>query len=185
MPVIMSNQETSEGMEAPAVSPEIHGKLRQFQRVLMSYIDFEQAGSIAHHIIEADLHNDYLRNRSLLQGLNCGMVVAYCRPFAGSKNRDAKSVPDLPGRFLRVLDEDERALHAIVLEDRNTVLAHSDSEAWNMRPVIHRFAGSDVLVPLHHDAHAPLTSEATRQLGRMCDKLREACSQKDVDLNQS
>ncbi len=38
-------------------TPEVRGKLLQFHRVLMSYIDFEQAGEIASYILEHNLHD--------------------------------------------------------------------------------------------------------------------------------
>ncbi len=68
-----------------------------------------------------------------------------------------------------------KEVHDVVMKDRHSVLAHSDWDAWEMEPVIERLAGSDLLVPMHNDIHAPLIREATEQLLRMCDKLREAC----------
>ena len=32
-----------------------------------------------------------------------------------------------------------------------------------------------MLLPVHHDVHAPLTRDATEQFRVMCHKLREAC----------
>src|SRR2546427_282783 len=72
--------------------------------------------------------------RFLLQGLNCAMIVAYCRPFSGNDRGAAVKIPDLPARFLRILTEEERWLHGVVMEDRDSRLAHSDSEAWEMEP---------------------------------------------------
>ena len=141
----------------------------------MSYIDFEQAGAIADYILENSLHDQYRRNRVLLQGLNTGMIVAYCRPFSSSERGGDIHVPSLSERMLRVLTKEERELHYVVKEDRNTVLAHSDSTAWELKPQILRWRGDDVLVPLHHDVHAPLTRDATKQFRVICDKLREAC----------
>lgn len=163
---------------AAELSAEIKGKLRQFNRVLMSYIDFQQAGGIAQETLKRGLHDNYPHDRFLLQGLNCGMIIAYCRPFSHNVGRNTEgAVPDLPGRFMRLLSNDEKEVHDVVIKDRHSVLAHSDWDAWEMEPVIHRLAGSDLLVPMHNDVHAPLTREATEQLLGMCDKLREACSE--------
>jgi hypothetical protein len=161
-------------------SPEIRGKLRYFNRVLMSYIDFQQAQNIAHVILRDRLHKR-LRDpgpgdRFLLQGLNCAMIVAYCRPFSGNDRGATVKVPGLPARFLRVLNEEERWLHGIVMKDRDSRLAHSDSEAWDMEPVVFRLDdGYETLIPMHDQVHAPLTLKATECFQGMADKLRELC----------
>ncbi len=157
------------------MTQEIRGKLRQFIRALMSYIDFQQAGAIAGYILKHNLHDRYPRDRFLLQGLNTGMIVAYCRPFSSNECGGDTHVPNLPKRMLRVLTKDERRLHDAVKEGRNMVLAHSDSAAWELKPQILRLRGHDTFLPLHHDVHAPLTRDATEQFRVMCDKLIEAC----------
>ena len=154
---------------------EISGKFRQFQRVLMSYIDFQQACAISSLILSDKLHADYPRkNRILLEALNCAMIVAYCRPFSGSDARAATKVPDLPNRFLRSFSRDEREVHDTVMEDRNSVLAHSDSEAWNMDPQYLRLGDDNVLLPLSAGVHRPLTQEATQRFNELSAKLTEA-----------
>ena len=160
---------------AERVTQESRGKLRQFIRVLISYIDFQQAGGIASYILDHNLHDRYPRDRFLLQGLNTGMIVAYCRPFSGNERGAVTNVPNLPERFLRVLTKDERRLHAVVKNDRNSVLAHSDSTAWELKPQVLRLHGHETLWPAHHDVHAPLMRDATVQFRVMCYKLGEAC----------
>jgi hypothetical protein len=162
-------------MSQDNVSPEIQGKLGQFIRVLMSYVDFQQAEEIASYILEHSLHDSYPRNRFLLQGLNTGMIVAYCRPFSKNETGQGAKVPNLPERILRKLTNDERELHEMVKEDRNTVLAHSDSAAWMLTPRILRLSDRDMLVPLHYDVHGPLTPDANKKFQGICHKLREAC----------
>jgi len=104
------------------------------------------------------------------------MIVAYCRPFSGNDRGAAVKVPDLPARFLGVLTEEERELHGIIMEDRNSRLAPSDSEAWAMEPLVYRSKyGYEMLVPMHYSVHASLTLEATQSFQGMADKLREAC----------
>ncbi len=154
---------------------EISGKFRQFQRVLISYIDFKQASQISSLILSEELHANYPReNRILLEALNCAMIVAYCRPFSGSDARAATKVPDLPNRFLRSLSKDEREIHDTVMEDRNSVLAHSDSEAWNMVPQYLRLGDDNVLLPVSAGVHRPLTQEATQRFNELSGKLMEA-----------
>jgi hypothetical protein len=92
------------------LSPEIQGKLRQFNRVLMSYVDFQQAEGIAHHILREKLHDRYPQDRSLLQGLNCAMIVAYCRPFSRNDQGAAIKIPDLPPKILQMLTAEERVI---------------------------------------------------------------------------
>lgn len=166
----------------PKLPGEIAGKLRQFNRVLMSYVDFQQAGGIAGYILRDNLHERYPADRFLLQGLNCAMIIAYCRPFSGNDRGVAVKIPDLPPRILQVLTPEEHEIHAVVMEDRNTVLAHSDSRAWEPRPQIHRGGGRDLLVPMFNYAHAPLTRAVTEQLSAMCGKLREACFEERLRL---
>ncbi len=169
----------AEDTELPA---EIFGKFRQFNRVLMSYVDFQQAAGIAGCIVNENLHERYPRDRFLLQGLNCAMIVAYCRPFSGNDKGAAVKIPDLPPKILQVFTPEEWEIHAAVMEDRNTVLAHSDSRAWEPRPQIHRVRGRDIVVPMFNYAHAPLTRAVTEQFVVMCDKLREACFEERVRL---
>ena len=65
---------------------EIEGKICQFNRVLISYIDFQQAHAIATIILDEDLHTEYPRaHRIKLEALNSAMVVAYSCPFSGNR----------------------------------------------------------------------------------------------------
>lgn len=154
---------------------EIDGKLRQFQRALISYLDFEQAAAIASPILSKELHKTYPgENRVLLEALNCAMIVAYCRPFSGNDAGGGSKLSDLPGRFLRDLSVEEREIHGCVMADRNQAFAPSDSDAWDMRPRYLNLAGRKTLVPLHHGVHRPLTLDATRRFHRLAGRLREA-----------
>jgi len=149
----------------------VHGKLGQFNRVLISYIDFEQARAIARIILDEDLHKNYPReNRILLEALNSSMVVAYCRPFSGNRG-----IPDLPNRFVRSLTTAEKEIHEALMEDRKKVIAHSDSEAWNMRPHYQEINGRHILVPLHHGVHRPFLREPTERISQLAKKQMEKC----------
>lgn len=140
----------------------------------MSYVDFQQAGGIASCILESDLLERYPNDRFHLQGLNSGMIVAYWRPFSNERGGEA-AVPSLPGRILGVLNREERELHEVIREDRNRVVAHSDSEAWNPRPHYIILNGKKILVPLFSAPHAHLLRPAVEMFAGMCTKLREAC----------
>jgi hypothetical protein len=141
----------------------------------MSYVDFQQAGAMAQYILTENLHGRFPRDRFLLEGLNCAMIVAYCRPFSGNDRGALVKIPDLPAAILESLSAEERDVHAAVKQDRDTVLAHSDSRAWEPRPQIWRFRGRDKLVPMFASPHAPLTRVVTEKFSEMCVKLREAC----------
>ena len=88
------------------------------------------------------------------------MIIAYCRPFSGNKQSDIK-IPDLPASFLKGLPEDEREIHEVVLSDRNTLLAHSDSAAAQLQPEVWKIKDKKILVPWKNYTRAPLTKEAT------------------------
>ena len=154
--------------------PEIQGKLGQFHRILMSYTDFYQAKRITDYILQNDLYANPDRNRILLQALNCAAIIAYCRPFSGNDPGDTLKVHDLSARCLNVLSEVETAAHKLVMQDRNTRLAHSDPKAWQMEPQILRNRSGDFLLPIHNDVHAPLTDENMKILNGMCAKLMGA-----------
>jgi len=150
---------------------EIEGKFGQFNRVLMSYIDFQQAHAIATIILEENLHDHYPKGQRIkLEALNSSMIIAYSRPFSGNRG-----VPDLPGRFIRNLSESEKETHDAILLDRNTVIAHSDYEAWNMRPYYEDVGGRHILVPLSHSVHSPFLREPTERIEKLAEKQMEAC----------
>jgi hypothetical protein len=172
---------------------EWEAKLRLFERLLISYNDFKQAWEIADYIARHKLHDKVerlsgsrrRRIQLLWQALNCSMVVSYCRPFCGNTRRSARRVPDLPGRFVKALNPNERELHAVAMEDRNKLLAHSDPDAWNMRAFLLESApGRKMLVPLSSDVRAPLVHDAVVQLRDMCGKLMELVFQERMTLEK-
>jgi hypothetical protein len=99
------------------------------------------------------------------------MIIAYCRPFSGNTSRATGSVPDLPIRFLRVLNSEERVVHKVVMQDRNKVLTHSDDEALQVEPVIWQIAGQDMVLPVKNWGLAPLTEETTIIFRSAAEKL--------------
>jgi hypothetical protein len=154
------------------LKPEINGKMRQYKRVLLSYADFKHAKLASSYILTESLHQKYPeRGYVVLDALNCSMIVAYCRPFSGNDSGVTNSAPDLPGRLLRVLTDAERAIHEVVMRDRNTVLAHSDSEALNLEPVVWHVAGRALVLPIKNWGLAPLNEAATALFNSAAKKL--------------
>ena len=172
---------------------EREAKLRLLHRLLMSYQDFQQASQIASYILVHKLQEkvDRFRGRRryriklLWEALNCAMVVAYCRPFEGNDRRSAKRIPDLPKRFLESFGAKEKELHFTAMEDRNTLLAHSDSNAWNLRLFFwESTSGRKVFVPLSDDVRAPLIHEEVQRLHNMCGKLMELLFEERMRLEK-
>jgi hypothetical protein len=170
-------------MSGKLLTPESEGKLRQLYRLLTSLSDFKQASLIASYILANKLHDreDHGWGRMLHEALNCAMIIAYCRPFSGS---NPKKIPALPHGFLRILDEHEKEIHEIVMYDRNGVLAHSDSSAWDLQPEVWNIKGHKLLVPWCNDTRAPLTRGTTETLYRMCRKLMQEVIKKRINLER-
>ncbi len=170
-------------MSEKPITPESEAKLRQLYRLLMSLSDFKQGSLIASYILENKLHGreDHEWGRILHEALNCAMIIAYCRPFSGS---DPNKIPPLPDGFLRILDEHEKEIHKIVMHDRNGVLAHSDSSAWDLQPEVWNIKGHKVLVPWCNDTSAPLTRGATETFYRICRKLMREVIKKRINLEK-
>ena len=159
-------------------------RARQFYRLTLSYGDFKHAKLIAQHILDEQLHAKYGdESPALLQALNCSMVMAYSRPFSGNAGARGTSIPDLPGRFLRLLTQVEREIHDVVLFDRNKYMAHTDAEASEIEPVRLQIDESrEVLIPLVADRLAPLDEEATKHLLSAATKLLHAVVDERLEL---
>lgn len=151
------------------LTPEVRGKLRQFYRLLLSYGDFKQAKYIASYVLDSKLHE--LEDCRLLEALNCAMIIAYCRPFSGNDRNTNAKIPDLPATFLQGLTDDEKIIHEVVLTDRNTLLAHSDSSAAQLEPEVWKIKDKKILVPAQYDRKAPLTKEATETFLSLSQKM--------------
>lgn len=157
------------------LSDEQFGKLRLFNRILISYNDFKQAYEIASLLVDGDLYRNYPReNRHLVIALNMAAVVAYSRPFLNSGSDLAHN--RLPGRVLRNLNAEELALHETVIEDRNTMMAHSDADANATIPLVMETDRGPMVIPKNASAYAtPLLPKAMQLLSVMALKLREHC----------
>lgn len=157
------------------LSDEQFGKLRLFNRILISYNDFKQAHEIASLLLEGDLYRNYPKeNRHLVTALNMAAVVAYCRPFLNSGSDLAHN--RLPGRALRAFTAEEMEVHEAVLRDRNTMMAHSDADANVSVPLVMETRRGPMVVPKNAGAYAtPLLPEAMQVLSGMSVKLQEHC----------
>lgn len=157
------------------LSDEQFGKLRLFNRILISYNDFKQAHEIASLLLDGDLYRNYPKeNRHLVIALNMAAVVAYSRPFLNSGSDLAHN--RLPGRVLGILNSEELALHETVIEDRNTMMAHSDADANVAIPLVMETDRGPVVIPKNASAYAtPLTSKTMELLSVIALKLQEHC----------
>lgn len=157
------------------LSDEQLGKLRLFNRILISYNDFKQAHEIASLLVAGDLYRNYPReNRHLVIALNMAAVVAYSRPFLNSESDLAHS--RLPGRVLRNLNAEELALHKTVIENRNTMMAHSDADANVAIPLVMETDRGPMVIPKNASPYAtPLLPKAMQLLSVMALKLQEHC----------
>ena len=151
------------------LSPEIKGRIRQYYRILLSYGDFKQAKYTAGYILHSKLHNK--EDHRLLESLNCAMIIAYCRPFSGNDKKTNPKIPDLPKSFLKDVPQEEIEIHNVVLNDRNTLLAHSDSVAAQITPEVWNIGDTCILIPLQNDRRAPLTLEATKTFFSLASRL--------------
>lgn len=169
---------------------KLDGKIRQFYRLLMSYQDFQQAFGISSYIIDNKLLKKRIKfkqyeDKLLLEALTCAMIMAYCRPFSANEKKTELKIPNLPTGILKVLNVKEKEVHNVVMANRNTLLAHSDSSAWNLRPyVFETKSGRKTLVPLSYNTKAPLTDEATVIFKNMSEKLMEKVFEKRMEFER-
>lgn len=164
------------------LSTEVRGKIKQFYRLLMSYSDFNQANQIATRIMDEKLHRNGCEDRILLEALNSAMVVAYARPFSGNDKNAETKINDLSTKYLKGLSRDEKEIHDIVIEDRNQVIAHSDSEARDYRIQVMTLNEKKILTPWSDDTRAPLTEEALMIFIKLSENMREITYEKRMKL---
>jgi hypothetical protein len=157
------------------LTDEQFGKLRLFNRILISYNDFKQAHEIASLLVDGNLYRNYPReNRHLVIALNMAAIVAYTRPFLNSGGELAHN--RLPGRVLRQLTAAEMALHETVLKDRSTMMVHSDADANLSIPLVVETDRGPIVLPKNTSTYETiLLPDSMRLLSTMAVKLREHC----------
>lgn len=107
----------------------LHADARR-RRVLYSLNDLQQALSACTFLHECDEDASY--SKVELRRFRCfetTLVVAYTRPFTQSRGGTMPLTMKMVG--LKLSDE-KRALHARLVEMRNTIVAHSDEEMMRM-----------------------------------------------------
>ena len=171
----------------------IAAKLRLLDRLLISYIDFHHAARIASYIIDHQLQDKVnrlhgrrrYRIRLLWEALNSAMIVAYCRPFSGNDRGRNDTVARLPRRFLKGLSAGQLEIHETAMDDRNRLLAHSDSAAWAVSPYWFKTGTAKaMLAPSHRDARAPLVHEAVVVLQSICGQLMDRIMDERTHLEE-
>ena len=157
------------------ITDEQFGKLRLFNRILISYNDFKQAHEIASLLVDGNLYRNYPKeNRHLVIALNMAAIVAYTRSFLDSRGELAHN--RLPGRVLRQLTAEEMTLHEKVLKDRSTMMVHSDADANLSIPLVVETDRGPIVLPKNTSTYETiLLPDSMRLLSTMAVKLREHC----------
>lgn len=127
-----------------------YNRIKQFKRIVMSFVDFKEAVDLSTILIESGLLDDQDKNFLLLSALTSAMILAYSRPFSGNDSKGNNKIPDLGGKVLRNLDIDEKVMHEWLLKQRNTLIAHSASEAVDLKFDIYDLAGLKILRPIRN-----------------------------------
>lgn len=153
------------------MSKEQKNRVKQFKRIVMSFADFKDAVDISDYIISNELHSEFEKNKLILSAMNCSMIMAYCRPFSGNDSRNERKIPDLGDKALKKLDTKELILHKSVINDRNKLLAHSDSEAVNLKFIINEIGRHTMLQPIRNWNTAPLNEETLVLFNALANKL--------------
>jgi hypothetical protein len=96
----------------------------QFNRVLMSHYDFNEAQEYLRELQELPSEARVALKRALLTAA----VVAYCRPFSGNDNHP-KATSHLAVKFGEWFKPAQIALHEKLLDLRGKAVAHSDYDA--------------------------------------------------------
>lgn len=175
------------------LSPEAGGKWKQLCRLLISYNDFKHAADVAHLYLNGDFDvdreewdgGDYYERRVTGEAMNGTMIVSYARPFSGNDKAVKEKIPDIPGRYLRLLNENELRVHKTILNARNKKVAHSDSEAWEMVPYLLEINEEKKHVfPVCNDILRPLPKEVIRTLVSICDTFMSAIIDERKELEK-
>lgn len=80
-------------------------------------------------------------------------------PFSGNDSRNQIKVPDLPTTVLKVLSPDELYLHKFLIQLRNQLIAHSDSQAIEMKFAIHTYGDFQMLQSVRNRSSRCLSHE--------------------------
>lgn len=113
------------------------------------YADCLRENGLCYEPWEVAWH-DYLHQGAYVTAL----VISYCRPFTESRGRLR-----FPKKILRVLNDEQKAMHHKLLDLRNNVYAHTDLALRNIRPI--SFEGkkhvSQIIPPMLFDVDELIT----------------------------
>jgi hypothetical protein len=150
----LSNSTDSDGSQDPS-KVALHAERRR-RRLLYSLHDLQQALSACEFLRECDDTQKY--SRAELRRFRCyetALVIAYTRPFTQSRGEALPLSMKMTNLKLSV---DRRALHDRLVEMRNKIVAHSDSEMMRMtiQPFVTRTPTRESdneiwLSPIEHD----------------------------------
>lgn len=159
-------------------------KKRRFRRWKLSSIDLGQAYSWVDYILENELYlEEGAEDRTVGRGLQTAMIVTYCRPFSRNFERD-HTAATLDDSFLDVYSERERAFHSRLLDLRNQIFAHTDSEARDLKISTSELGGQTIAWPRSHNPYPVMEQEELETLKTMLEKLRGAISEKSIELQK-
>lgn len=147
------------------------GLLRQFKRVAISFADFKEAHDIVRYIKKNKLYVDLDGNFLVLSALTNAMILSYCKPFSGNDSRNQIKVPDLPNTAIKILSPDELSLHKLLIQLRNQLIAHSDSQAIDMKFTVHIYGSFQMLQPVRNRSSRCFNLEQLDLLESMSFKL--------------
>lgn len=103
-----------------------------YSKLFVSRQDLGYASSCAAHLLKNGLHHKPWERRGGVyfrqSAFTTALIVSYARPFTKSRGW-----PNFPARLL-TFSKDERGLHERLLDLRNQVYAHSDSNQYSIRP---------------------------------------------------
>lgn len=161
-------------LQRKSVTPELEQDLRLYRRLWLARIDLQEAKSVAGELLERKIPLPCSNLPSgLLLGLNTALVVAYARPFVGSRGTSVAERA-VPGSLLRGLTSQEREFHQAVLEMRSKEVAHSDADILEL--VIELYDGGDG--GILRATRQPMRLPAIRALARMIDKIDREIDEK-------
>jgi hypothetical protein len=102
-----------------------------WKRLRLSQDDLRSAKGYAQLILRRSYH----RSRPLAvpaQAVYTAFIISYSRPFSGNKDWDGTSTKWW-GPLLDRLSVEDRALHHRIIEERNTLVAHTDGKRRDVR----------------------------------------------------
>jgi len=101
---------------------------RQYRRYEIAWYDLHYTDNLADNILEHKLYDDAKIKRSTERlAFHTALVVTYARPFT-----EAEGFVSLPSGILKILEPNQRELHEAIIDLRNEVYAHTDSDHFSV-----------------------------------------------------